>query len=73
MPNATTQPCPTCGAAMRYETREDLLSYQGHERTIETVAWWCTHCDEAILVGEALNAQEKAFQELKAEVDALPG
>lgn len=66
-----TQPCPTCGRVMRYEKRDDVLSYKGHERTIKTLAWWCTHCDEAILAGEALKAQEMAFQELKAEVDSV--
>jgi HTH-type transcriptional regulator/antitoxin MqsA len=56
---------------MRYETRPDVLTYKGHEKTIDTLAWWCTACDEAILTGEPLVEQEKAYLELKAEVDEV--
>lgn len=56
---------------MRYETRKDVLSFKGHERTLETLGWWCTQCGEGILTGEALHAHETAFQELKAEVDSV--
>lgn len=66
-----TQSCPACGGVMRYETRPDVLTYKGHEKTVDTLAWWCTKCDEAILTGEPLVAQEKAYLELKAEVDEV--
>lgn len=66
-----TQPCPECGSVMRFEKRGDVLSYKGHERTIETLGWWCTQCGEGIFTGDALKANEKAFQELKAKVDAV--
>lgn len=64
-----TQPCPMCGGTMVYETRPDVLEYEGHQKTIQTLAWWCTTCKDGILAGEPLAAQEKAFLELKAEVD----
>jgi HTH-type transcriptional regulator/antitoxin MqsA len=35
--------------------------------------WWCTACEEAIFDGEALAARERAFLELKAEVDEVLG
>jgi len=66
-----TQPCPECGGIMRFESRPDVVSYKGHERTIETLGWWCTQCGEGILAGDALKANEQVFQELKAEVDAV--
>jgi HTH-type transcriptional regulator / antitoxin MqsA len=56
---------------MRFERRGHVLSYKGHERTVETLGWWCVQCGEGILTGDALKANEQAFQELKAEIDAV--
>jgi HTH-type transcriptional regulator/antitoxin MqsA len=66
-----TQPCPECGGLMRYEKHDDQLTYKGKSRTIKTLGWWCTQCGEAILTGDPLVAHEKAFQELKAEIDGV--
>jgi HTH-type transcriptional regulator/antitoxin MqsA len=66
-----TQPCPECGGVMRYEEHDDVLSYKGHTRTIQTLGWWCTKCGEGILTGDALVAHEQAFQAFKAEVDGV--
>jgi HTH-type transcriptional regulator/antitoxin MqsA len=66
-----TQPCPECGHPMRYEKHDDVLVYKDRKRTIKTLGWWCTKCDEAILSGEPLVAHERAFQQLKAEVDGV--
>jgi HTH-type transcriptional regulator/antitoxin MqsA len=71
MPKVKTQPCPSCGGKMRFEKRTDTLLYKGQERPIQTQAWWCKSCDEAILAGEALRARELEFQKLKAEVDQV--
>lgn len=68
---AKTQPCPECGGLMRYETHDDVLKYQGHERTIQTLGWWCTQCGEGILSGEALKEHERAFLAFKAEIDGV--
>ncbi|HKQ67854.1 MAG TPA: type II toxin-antitoxin system MqsA family antitoxin [Polyangiaceae bacterium] len=68
-----TQPCPECGGSMRYEKHDDIIVYKGHSRTIKTLGWWCTNCDEAILTGEPLVAHERAFQQLKAEVEGVLG
>lgn len=68
-----TQPCPECGGLMQYEEHDDVLTYKGKSRTIETLGWWCTNCDEAILTGDPLVAHEKAFQQFKAEVDGVLG
>lgn len=54
--------CPECGGVMRFEKRADVLSYKGRERTIETLGWWCTQCGVGILSGDALRANEQAFQ-----------
>ena len=68
-----TQPCPECGGEMRYEKHDDEVSYQGRTRTLKTLGWWCSKCGEGILEGAPLRASEKAFLELKAEVDGVLG
>ena len=68
-----TQPCPECGAEMRYEKHDDVLTYKGHTRTIKTLGWWCTRCGEGIIEGKPLLAHEKAFLKFKAEVDHVMG
>ena len=70
---ARTQPCPSCGEVMSFERHEDVLAYRGHERHLKILGWWCTSCGEAILDGAALAEREKAFLELKAEVDEVLG
>jgi HTH-type transcriptional regulator / antitoxin MqsA len=68
-----TQPCPECGGLMRYEKHDDVLEYRGRKRTIKTLGWWCTKCDEAILTGAPLVRHERAFLQLKAGVDGVLG
>lgn len=68
-----TQPCPECGGLMQYKKHEDMLEYGGRKRTIKTLGWWCTKCGEAILTGGALVRHERAFLQLKAEVDGVLG
>jgi HTH-type transcriptional regulator/antitoxin MqsA len=53
---------------MRYQKHDDVLVYKDRTRTIRTLGWWCTKCEEAILSAEPLVAHERAFQQLKAEV-----
>lgn len=68
-----TQPCPECGGEMRYERHADEVSYQGQTRKLRTLGWWCSKCGESIFEGAALRASERAFLELKAEVDGVLG
>lgn len=68
-----TQPCPSCGGTMRYERHGDVLVHQDHKKRVKTLAWWCGDCDEAILDGKALAIRERAFLELKADVDDVLG
>src|SRR5262249_42568319 len=56
-----------------YEKHDDIIVYKATSRTIKTLGWWCTNCDEAILTGDPLVAHERAFQELKAEVEGVLG
>jgi len=58
---------------MRYERRADILVYKGQERSCRTLAWWCTQCGEAIFAGKPLLARDRAFQQLKADVDQVLG
>lgn len=73
MSKVRTQPCPECGGEMRLQKQADEIEYQGHKRMLRTLGWWCSNCDEAIFDGEALRAREKAFLELKSEVDGVLG
>jgi len=67
--NAMMKRCPECGGTMRYETRVDRVEYKGQTRTFDTTAWWCDGCGESIQEGPALQAAERAFIELRAQVD----
>jgi HTH-type transcriptional regulator/antitoxin MqsA len=58
---------------MQYERRADILVYKGQERSCRTLAWWCTQCGEAIFAGKPLLARDRAFQQLKADVDQVLG
>jgi len=73
MARPKTQPCPECGGNMRYARCDDTLAYKGQERVQKTLAWWCTNCGEAIFAGKALLARDRAFQQLKADVDHVLG
>ena len=66
-----TLSCPECGRLMRYEKRDNLLTYKGKSRAVKTLGWWCTNCVEAIITGEPLLAHKRAFQEFKAEIDGV--
>lgn len=65
--------CVVCGGGMRWETREEVLSYQGRTKTIQSEGYWCQECGEGLLTGKALLESERAFMELKAEVDGVLG
>jgi HTH-type transcriptional regulator/antitoxin MqsA len=58
---------------MRYVRRSDPIEYGGRERPLKTLGWWCDDCNEAIFYGPALIAREKAFLQLKAEVEGVLG
>ena len=73
MSKQKTQPCLECGGEMRQEKRADQVSYLEHTRTLKTLGWWCSTCNEAILDSVALGAREKVYLELKAEVDGVLG
>jgi HTH-type transcriptional regulator/antitoxin MqsA len=73
MPKTETYPCPSCGSPMTFEKREDVLSYGGKEKRIKVQGWWCKTCNEAVFEGIALVARERAYLELKAEVDNVLG
>jgi HTH-type transcriptional regulator / antitoxin MqsA len=68
-----TQACPSCGATMRFERRNDVLVHREQEKRIKTQGFWCTRCDEAIFDAKTLSERERAFLELKAEVDNVLG
>lgn len=67
----TRKDCPICGAAsaMVLEPRDVPITYKTHQRSHVTTTWWCTNCDDGILEPDMLEARERAFVELRAEVD----
>ncbi len=66
-----SQPCPECGGTMTFKTKVEELEYKDYTTKIRTKGWWCGSCSEGILDADALQASERAFLELKAEVDGL--
>jgi HTH-type transcriptional regulator / antitoxin MqsA len=66
-----SQPCPECGGKMTFKTKTEELEYKGHTSRIRTQGWWCASCGEGILNADALKASERAFMNLRAEVDGL--
>lgn len=66
-----TMSCPECGDKMTFKTKKEELEYKDYTTTIRTKGWWCGSCGEGILAAEALKASERAFLELKADVDGL--
>lgn len=67
----TSQPCPECGGKMTFKTKTEELEYKGYTTKLRTKGWWCVSCGEGILDADALKLSERAFLELKAEVDGL--
>jgi HTH-type transcriptional regulator/antitoxin MqsA len=66
-----SQPCPECGGKMTFKTKSEELEYKGYTTKVKTKGWWCASCGEGILDGDALRISERAFLDLKAEVDGL--
>jgi len=66
-----TQPRPECAGEMRYEKHADEVTDLGHKPSLKTPGWWCSKSGEAILEAPALQAREREFLELKAEVDGV--
>jgi HTH-type transcriptional regulator/antitoxin MqsA len=56
---------------MRYERRKDVVRYKGHAKALQTLGWWCTACPEGVLDGAALQARERVFLKLRAEVEGV--
>jgi HTH-type transcriptional regulator/antitoxin MqsA len=65
------QSCPECGGIMTFRVKAEDIEYKGRHTTIHTEAWWCTSCDEGILEAAALQANEQAYLQLKAQVEGL--
>lgn len=63
--------CPVCASPMSWESQESVLTYKGMNRSVSTLGYWCHNCGEAIFTGAPLLEREKAYFELKAEVDGV--
>lgn len=63
--------CPMCGAhaSMAFEARDTPVTYKGHTSEHRTTTWWCSKCDDGILEPEMLEARERVFIALRAEVE----
>lgn len=73
MARKATKPldCFNCGAQMRYEIRDDVMTYKGKSRAFKQLAWWCPRCEQAVVEGAPLAARDKAFIAFRAEVDGV--
>lgn len=63
--------CPECGGAMVLETRTDRVEYKGHSKPVRVRGYWCQRCPEAVFEGDALEKRERAFYELRSEVEGV--
>ena len=68
-----TKRCPLCGGTIWLETRDDVLEYRGHQRTVRTLGWWCSSCGEGILEGPPLFERDRTHRQFIAEVKQLLG
>ena len=72
MPNLEkTTRCPECGGKMTHKIGTTLVKYKGHSESVALLGYWCTHCNEAVLEGDALAKKEKAFFDLRARVEKV--
>lgn len=58
---------------MRYVKKADWIEYGGLHRELQTLGFWCDDCGEAIFSGPALLAREKAYLQLKADLEGVLG
>ena len=63
--------CPTCDAPMIRDVRPDVVTYKGEAAPMMQPGWYCTACDEIVLVGKDSAITEQTFIELKAKVDDI--
>ena len=67
----TTHKCPSCDDPMVHEVRPFPAEYKAHSAPCDVEAWWCDSCGDGVLDGPALAAHERAYFELRAEVDSV--
>ena len=63
--------CHECGGVMRRDVRPDTIEYRGRTVTVDQPGWYCDACGEAVLTDEDARATERAFHDLKAEVEGV--
>jgi HTH-type transcriptional regulator / antitoxin MqsA len=74
MPTSTpAMRCPECDGKMVHRVGLDTVTYKAHSQSIELPGFWCKHCGEAVLEGEALARKEMAYFELRARVEQVLG
>lgn len=66
-----TMKCHECGAEMVRDVRPGEVTYKGHVVKIEQPGWYCQGCDEIVLDGPDSAVTERAFVQLKVEVDGI--
>jgi HTH-type transcriptional regulator/antitoxin MqsA len=72
MANPATNPtCPECGHETVRDVRPFTVAYKGLSSIVDLPGWYCTHCDEAILIGKDMDEADRALHRLKAQVEHL--
>lgn len=69
MSTKVTPHCPSCAAPMKRAIRPYEVTYKDRTKSGRVSADWCDACGDAILEGPALIEIERAYVELRAEVD----
>jgi HTH-type transcriptional regulator / antitoxin MqsA len=72
MTNQATNPtCPECGHPTVRDVRPFTVAYKGLSSTVNMPGWYCTNCDEAIVVGKDMDEADRELHRLKAQAENL--
>lgn len=58
------QACPSCGAPMVFETRDEKVARGAFAADVAIETWWCDRCGEAILEGRHVAALDTQVAKL---------
>lgn len=64
------QPCSSCGAPMRRDTRPQRIDYKGLSAEVEQPGWYCG-CGEALLSEADVAATDGAYLDLRARAEGV--
>jgi HTH-type transcriptional regulator/antitoxin MqsA len=69
----TARRCPRCAGRLTHRTQPVTFTYRGESFVVDQPGWYCGSCGEGLHEAADIAATEKAFVELKAQVDGVLG